>query len=97
MKDRKQAELILTITDNRIKDIKPKFKPGDPALKEVIADILVDEAEKLRAVGYMVGPTGSLIPCLPPGHPANSVQQNAQAVLARLARHVLTSDTIITP
>lgn len=95
MKDRKQAELIIAITDNRVKELKTKFKAGDPALKEVIADVLVDEAEKLRAVGYMVGPTGELVVCFPPGHPENSVQRNAQALLARLARHVLSSDSII--
>ena len=89
MSQLKSAQLVVGITRNRIQELQKNSKPGDPAVKEGICDILVDEAEKLKALGYRVGINGELEKLLPPGHPDNTLQRNAQVMLARMQQHIL--------
>jgi hypothetical protein len=89
MKNLKAAQLVADVTRTRIRELKAASKKGNPALQEAIVTILIEEAEAHRELGYMTNVAGDLIPCLPQGHPMNSVQKNAQAMLARLQRQLL--------
>jgi hypothetical protein len=82
------AKVISAVARERVEAARKVFKPGDPKLKEAICDILVEEAEKLRAVGYMKTVTDDLVPCLPAGHKDNDIAANARVLLARMQQQL---------
>jgi hypothetical protein len=84
----KNAKIIEAVAQDSIVAARKLFQPGDPKLKDAICDILVEEAEKLRAVGYTKNVNNELTPCLPAGHPDNDIAANARILLARLQQQI---------